>query len=108
MIAIPIDDHTRHNFSQSAILAKHLKSQYIKPQYATLKASSIIKYAGKDLKFRKEHKRDFIYSGKENLKVILVDDLITSGLTILEAKDILEENNCEVLFALTLADAKDD
>ncbi|MCK5110462.1 MAG: ComF family protein [Arcobacteraceae bacterium] len=106
IIAIAIDDHVRHEFSQSAILAKHLKSQFITPQYATLKAANIVKYAGKDLLFRQNNRRKFQYTGKKNKKVILVDDLVTSGLTILEAKEILEQNGCEVLFALTLSDAK--
>jgi competence protein ComFC len=106
LTAIPIDDHTRHEFSQSAILTFHLKSKYLKPKYAKLKATNIIKYAGKSLEFRQKNKRDFRYTGKQNLKVVIVDDLITTGLTILEAKETLEKNNCEVLFALTLSDAR--
>jgi competence protein ComFC len=102
---IPIDDHTRHQFSQTAILAKHLKSNNIKPIYNTLKATNIVKYAGKDLNFRQQNKRKFRYSGKKNLQVILVDDLVTTGTTILEAKKILEDNHCEVLFALVISDA---
>ncbi len=103
---IAIDDHTRHEFSQSAILAKYLKSKLIKPVYSTLRATNTVKYAGKNLTFREKNKRKFIYTGKNNLQVILVDDLVTSGLTILEAKQTLEKNGCEVLFALTLSDAK--
>jgi len=103
--AIPIDDHTRHQFSQTAILTKHLKSKNIKPIYNKLKATNIVKYAGKDLKFREQNKRNFIYSGKKDIQVILVDDLVTTGTTILEAKEILEKNGCEVLFALTISDA---
>ena len=106
VVAIPIDDHTRHDFSQSAILAKHLKSNHIKPIYNTLKATNIIKYAGKDLNFRKNNKRNFVYTGAKNIQVILVDDLVTTGLTILEAKECLENHGCEVLFALTLSDAR--
>ena len=105
VFAIPIDDHTRHQFSQSAILANALASKYIKPIYSTLKATKIVKYAGKSKEFRKTHKRDFIYTGKQNIQVILVDDLVTTGTTILEAKQKLEEYGCEVLFALTLSDA---
>lgn len=101
--AIPVDDHTRHDFSQTAILAKHLKSQFINPIYNTLKASNIVKYAGKDLEYRQKNKRRFIYKGPKNCCVILVDDLITSGSTILEAKKALEKQNVKVLFALTLA-----
>jgi competence protein ComFC len=104
--SIAIDDHTRHNFSHTAILSNQLKSNKIQPIHDTLKATNIVKYAGKNLTFRENNKRKFHYSGKENLQVILVDDIITTGSTILEAKQCLEENNCEVLFALTLTDAK--
>ena len=104
--AIPIDDHTRHEFSQTAILAKSLKCININPIYATLKAKNIVKYAGRDLDFRKKNPRNFKYNGKKEIQVILVDDIVTTGQTILEAKDILEKNDCEVLFALTLSDAK--
>lgn len=104
--AIPIDDHTRHEFSHTAILTKHLKSEYIKPTYNVLKATNKIKYAGKDLNFRKSNPRKFIYKGQKNIDVILIDDIVTTGLTVLEAKKKLEENGCNVLFALTLCDAK--
>jgi competence protein ComFC len=103
---IPIDDHTRHDFSHTAILAKSLKSNIFKPLYNTLKAQNIVKYAGKNLKFRQNHKRDFKYSGPSNIQVILVDDLITTGQTITQAKLCLEKYGCEVLFALTLSDAR--
>jgi len=104
--AIALDDHTRHQFSHTAILTKYLHSSNIKPIYNTLKATNVVKYAGKDLEFRRKNKRKFLYKGKQNLQVILVDDLVTTGSTILEAKKALEQNNCEVLFALTISDAK--
>ena len=103
--AIPIDDRIKENFSHTAILTHALQSKKIKPQYNTLHAKNNIKYAGKPLEFRKTNKRDFIYSGKNNLEVILIDDIITSGCTILEAKEVLEKNGCTVLFALALSDA---
>lgn len=104
--AISIDDHTRHEFSQTAILSKHLKSKLIKPRYNLLKAQNQVKYAGRDLQFRKNNPREFKYFGQKGLQVILVDDLVTTGTTLLEAKKVLEQNSCEVLFALTLCDAK--
>ncbi len=103
---IPIDDVANKTFSHSAILAKHMKNRYIKVKYNCLKAQNKIKFAGKSLEYRKRNKRDFKYTYKSNIKVILVDDIVTTGLTILEAKEVLEKNNCEVLFALTLSDAK--
>lgn len=106
ILAIPIDDHTRHDFSHTAILTKHLDSKYITPKYNVLKASNIVKYAGKDLEFRQENKRKFKNTNLSNKTVILCDDLITTGTTILEAKKFLEKQKNEVLFSLTLADAK--
>ena len=106
VFAIPIDDHTFHQFSQTAILTKSLQSDFIQPIFNTLKATNRVKYAGKDLAFRSKNKRDFRYTGKSNIQVILIDDLVTTGLTILEAKECLEKSGCEVLFALTLSDAK--
>jgi len=104
--AIPIDDFVKKDFSHSAILAKHLKSNYIKPIYNTLHAKNRIKFAGKSLDFRKQNPRNFQYKGKSNIQVILVDDIITTGTTILEAKKALEQYSCEVLFALSLSDVK--
>ena len=106
IIAIPIDDHVRHNFSHTAILAKYLNSKIITPKYNHLKATNIIKYAGKDLEFRQNNPRKFKMQNIENQNVILCDDLITTGTTILEAKKCLEKKNNKVLFSLTLADAK--
>lgn len=104
--AIPIDDHTRHQFSHTAILAHHLKSKYITPKYNCLKATNIIKYAGKPLEFRQKNPRKFKLSNLQNQTVILCDDIITTGTTILEAKKVLERQNNTVLFSLTIADAK--
>ena len=106
VISIPIDDHTRHEFSQSAILARHTKSSYITPIYSTLRANNKIKYAGKNLEFRKKNPRRFKYIGKNDIKVILIDDLVTTGLTLIEARKKLLQHKCQTLFALTLCDAK--
>lgn len=106
ILAIPIDDHSRHNFSHTAILAKHLKSSIITPKYNTLKAKNIVKYAGKDLEFRQKNPRKFQLTNIHNQTTILCDDLITTGATIKEAKKVLEKKKNKVLFSLTLADAK--
>ena len=102
ILAIPIDDHTRHDFSHTAILANHLRSQFIRPKYNTLKATNIVKYAGKDLEFRQKNPRKFKVTKLSNQLTILCDDLITTGATIRQAKDALEKENNQVLFSLTL------
>lgn len=100
--AVPIIDNSRYNFSQTSILAKHLKSEFIKPLYNSLKATNSVKYAGKPLEFRQKNPRKFLYTGEKNCKAILVDDIITTGLTLKEAKKTLEKSGVDVLFALTL------
>lgn len=105
--ALPIDDHVNHDFSHTAILAKTLsKSKNIDVRYNLLHAHNKIKYAGKSLEFRKNNPRDFRFLPKISSEVILIDDLVTTGLTILEAKKVIQKSNNEVLFALTLSDAK--
>ncbi|RXJ86829.1 ComF family protein [Arcobacter sp. CECT 8985] len=104
--AIAIDDHTKHGFSHTSILTKHLKSNTIKTIPNLLQAQNRVKYAGKDLKFRQNNPRKFKLANIHDKTTILCDDLITTGATILEGKKVLEEKNNQVLFSLTLADAK--
>ncbi len=106
VLAIPIDDHTRHEFSHTAILAHNMKSSYIKPIYNKLKANNKIKYAGKDLDFRLKNPRKFTLKNIQNETIILLDDVITTGTTLKEARKVCLKNNNDILFALTLADAK--
>lgn len=103
--ALPLDDHTRHDFSHTAVLSRHLNSKNITSVYNCIKASNIVKYAGRDLEFRQKNKRDFKTNIK-NKKLILVDDIITTGTTLNEAYEVCKKANNEVLFTLTLADAK--
>lgn len=103
--AIGLDDNSNKGYSHSAILTKSLKSKSIYPIYNTLRAKNNIKFANKDYTFRLTNPRNFTYQKPlfHNVsKVILVDDIITSGLTILEAKDTMVRENIDVLFALTL------
>jgi len=101
--ALPIDDYPVPNFSHSAILAKNLQSKFIIPKYNKLRAKSRISYAGKSLDFRLKNPRNFSYTFKKNIEVILVDDVITTGLTLSEAHSLLLQNDVRILFALTLA-----
>ncbi len=54
-----------------------------------------------------ENSRDFLYKCKSGIDVILVDDIITTGITLQEAQKVLISHGDNVLFALTLADAEE-
>ncbi|HEC1579793.1 TPA: ComF family protein [Campylobacter upsaliensis] len=106
--AIALDDRVKKGlYSHAAILARALKSPLIKPVFAALHAQNKVSYSGKSLEFRRKNKRKFKLLKEIKYPVILVDDIITTGSSILEAKEILEKNKICVLFALVLADAKD-
>uniref|UniRef100_UPI003C6BE51D ComF family protein n=1 Tax=Campylobacter helveticus TaxID=28898 RepID=UPI003C6BE51D len=106
--AMALDDIVENGlYSHAAILAKALKSQFIKPIFGALHAKNKVSYSGKSLEFRRKNKRKFKLLKEIKYPVILVDDIVTTGLSLLEAKEILEKNKISVLFALVLADAKD-
>ena len=102
---IGVDESVKSGYSHVSLLTHELKYKNSKVQYAKLIATNPIKYAGKSLQFRLENPRKFQYRGKKEIEAILVDDIITTGLTLKEASKILAKQRVKVLFALTLADA---
>lgn len=104
--ALPIDDHVRHGYSHSAILAKATKP-FLKPLYASLRANNTQSYSGKSKAYRQTNKRDFVLTCKSGMDVILIDDIVTTGSTLEEAYEALKKHGTNVLFALVLADAKE-
>jgi len=107
IFAIPIDDHVRHGYSHSAILAKATKP-FLMPLYGSLRAKNHESYSGKSKTFRQVNKRDFIFTCKDEIDVILIDDIVTTGSTLEEAYETLKKHGVNVLFALVLADAKEN
>ncbi len=105
--ALSIDDNVDSGYSHAAILAKALKSETIIHTCNKLKAKNSINYSGKTLEYRLSHPREFEYSFERGVDVIIVDDIITTGTTIKEAKSVIEKSGANPLFALTLADAND-
>ncbi len=105
--AISIDDHVKSGYSHTAILANSLKSKNIKPVFNKLRAKNSVSYSGESLSFRLQNIRDFEYSFKSNIDAILVDDIVTTTTTINEAKNTLIKSKVNPLFALTLADARE-
>ncbi len=105
--ALGIDDHSKHGYAHTAILTKALKSDIIIPLYGQLRAHNDVSYAAKSLAYRLAHKRGFDYHDRGQKDIILVDDIITTGTTILEAKKAIEKAHSTPIFALTLADARE-
>lgn len=103
--SIGVDDYTGSGYSHTAILNRALKSRYIKPLFGTLRAKNRISYSGKSKQFRLLNPRDFELKKPNEKRVILVDDIITTNLTLTQAVAALQKENIEVLFCLTLADA---
>lgn len=101
---IPIDDKP-NNFSHTGILAKYCKKKNVDILYSSLHAQTQVQYAGKDLIFRKNNPKNFKLLKKVSSDVILLDDIVTTGTTLLEGKELLEKNGIKVLFGLTLATA---
>jgi len=104
---IAIDENIDRGYSHTAILSHYSQTSKIKALHSTLKAKNRVEYAGKSLEFRLNNPRDFVYTGKRDIEAILIDDIVTTGTTLQEAKRVLNECGVEIIFALTLADARD-
>ncbi len=104
---VGVDENVKNGYSHVALLTHSMKTKYSKVLQASLLSSNNIKYSGKTLQFRLENRRNFIYNGKKDIDVILIDDIITTGTTLQEAKEVLQKDGVNVLFALTLADAQE-
>jgi len=104
---IGIDEYVKSGYAHVALLTRAMKTKQTIPLYGTLMARNRVNYSGKSLQFRLENPRDFCYTGKSNIDVILVDDIITTGITLQEAQKVLLAHNVNVLFALTLADVEE-
>ncbi len=104
---IPVDDRIKKDgYSHTAILAKALKSKGLKPRYNTLWASNEVSYAGKSLEYRLTHPRGLIYKGPAG-EIVIVDDIVTTGLTLKEAYYATKAKGASPIAALVLADARD-
>jgi competence protein ComFC len=103
-VSIPIDDNVKNGYSHAAVLNRRLKSKNVKPLYNKLRAKNEISYSGKSKAFRLANARDFELKEFEGENVILVDDVVTTGATLIEASNLLARRKKEVLFCLTLTD----
>ena len=103
---VGVDENVKSGYSHVALLTHEMSQKHVKVLHGKLMAQNLVNYSGKKLQYRLENPRDFIYSGKKDIEVVLVDDIITTGTTLKEAKQVLEKEGVRVLFALTLADVE--
>jgi len=106
VFSLAIDDNIQSGYSHTAILNNSLESHSIKPLHSKLRATKNISYSGKTLQYRKNNPREFQMKKFKGENIILVDDIITTGTTLCEAVGVAKKEGKEVLFCLTLADAR--
>lgn len=104
---VGIDEYVKSGYAHVALLTRAMRTKHSTPQHSSLMAQSRVNYSGKTLQFRLENPRDFVYKGKSDIDVILVDDIITTGITLQEAQKVLMDYGVNVLFALTLVDVEE-
>jgi competence protein ComFC len=111
-ILAPIPLHNKklksRGYNHSELLAKDL-SGYLKINFldVLLRARKTRSQFGLNLKERKENlKNAFILSSKfsvQGLNMFLVDDILTTGSTLLEAAKVLKRNGARKVWGLVLA-----
>ena len=104
---VGIDENVKSGYSHVAVLTHTMKTEHTILQHSALMAKNRVNYSGRSLQFRLDNPRDFVYIGKKDVDVILVDDIITTGITLQEAQKVLMQHGVNVLFALTLADVEE-
>jgi competence protein ComFC len=102
---IGIDEKIKNGYSHIAVMTHQMNIKGVKVLHRSLLAQNKIQYAGKSREFRKNNPREFKYYGKKDISVILIDDIVTTGTTLLEAERTLKVYGVKVEFALVLADA---
>ncbi len=102
---IGIDDNPRDGYSHTAILVRSLGLGNCIARYGYLRSTDQVRYSGKSMQYRLDHPRQFKVGDFPEENVILVDDIITTGLTLSHAVNALQRLGKRVVCCLTLADA---
>lgn len=98
-----IDCRPKNGYSHVACILREFRRNF-HPLFGELRAQNPVQYAGQSLAFRLANKKNYRYdAGAKNL--VIFDDIITTGTSILEARDIVQNAGSNVLFAVALCDA---
>lgn len=94
-------------YSHSAILARCFKKFGFKIFYNALIAQNEITFTHLSREQRLSSSRDFHFKLSEKFEfIILVDDIITTGETLLQASETIKKHSKIPLFAWTLCDSR--
>ncbi len=103
---IGVDEYAGGGYSHTARLIHAVKHPSLEVIHGKLLARNRVTYAGKTLQYRLENPRKFRYTGPCGGEAILVDDIVTTGLTLQQARQTLLANGVDILYAVTLANAQ--
>lgn len=95
-------------YSHTALLAKELNKIHKNVPMGVMIDKSGIRYSGKSLDFRIRNAREFQLTKQEKIskKVVLLDDVVTTGITFESAAKVMRESGFDVKFCIALSDAK--
>lgn len=106
LCGVGIDDCARSYYSHTGVILKQFCRHNIRAVYGGLVAQNTVHYAGKTLEYRQKNPKNFIYLANSK-NVMMVDDIITTGTSMKEAKRAIEKTHARVLFGLALCDVKE-
>lgn len=101
--SLGIDSPLYSAYSHTAITL-HAFRKIFTPIYGELKAQNPVKYAGKPKDFRRKNPKNFLYQSG-NINCVVFDDIITTGTSMLEARDVISKGGGNFLYGITLCDS---
>jgi competence protein ComFC len=107
LYAVAIDDRCGGGYSHTAILARALQARGYGYRPGLLYAQNRVRYAGRSKAYRLAHPRGFVYRGPAWHEAILVDDVVTTGLTMQEAAGALRRKGVVPRYGIALASVEE-
>lgn len=100
--------HRWRNFNQSELLAKELAVQFGRQATTILTRSRMVKVQKELTREERRHNLQNSFSCRsgatiKNKKILLIDDVVTTGTTLMEAAKVLKTAGAASVFCLTLA-----